>query len=99
MSVRSRRVTSVATVVGSLDLYTVPAGRTLIVKAWYYYNTLGVAGSIDFGVKPGGGAGILIARLTSSATVGGSASLGNQPIGNPGDIFYVVTSTAMNVHM
>ena len=88
-----------AAVVGTSLLYTVPAGRTLIVRSAYYYNVLGVGGSIDWQVVPSGGVAISVARLVSTATVGGSASLGNVLILNPGDSLQVVTTTSMNVNV
>lgn len=53
---------------GWLSLYTVPAGRTLIVKDWHFINRTGSGRTITLGVRSGGvearvHAGGLVAHL------------------------------------
>lgn len=94
MPVRSRSVAAVDSInVGSVHfVYTVPAGRTLIVKWWSAYNATGSARSVRLLVRRNG-VNVSIARHAALPALATLQLPGEELVANPGDMLGVQLGT------
>lgn len=100
MAVRSRRLYSanLQTLSTGVLIYTVPSGRTLILRTVQFRRNYATAGVVNVGIKPGGAGSVLYSWQADLPTDKEHVTFDDWWVLEPADELYVFQTCKTYVH-